>query len=143
MQTNVSLCVCFRGPNGVHPLLPTAAVVSRLILWASFHQNDSRLINSKTGTCLLPTPHPIQPETLIYSQEIGGRSTAGRPHVHVTLPCGLTSVPADTRGQPGRNAIGACPRQNLFFRRCQLTPWLWMFKFSSSRTSGVLSLYLI
>lgn len=43
--------------GGGNPLpIPAGAVNTRLVLWASFHQNDSHLINSKTDVCLFPTP---------------------------------------------------------------------------------------
>lgn len=44
-------------PDMVNLPVPAGAVNTRLILWASFHQNDSHLINSKTGVCLFPKPH--------------------------------------------------------------------------------------
>ena len=125
------------------PSHPCRAVSAWLILWASSHQNDSHLINSKTDVCLLPTAYtPIQPEIPIYNKDISGKKQPIR-HTH-TSPSDVTSTPS------GNAKKTTCKRRNQSWSSPEpvlptiptVCP-LWMFKFSPLRTRGESSLYLI
>lgn len=131
-------------PDAVNLPIPAEAVNTWLILWASFHQNDSHLINSKTSVYLFPTPHTHSTwNPNLQQRDLRRKKTANPPHTDAALWCSLSTPGGNAKKTTWKKHSQSWSSPEPVLPTIPTVCPLWMTKFSPSRTRGVLSLYLI